>query len=553
MGSKYNEFWFKILDVVAELIKEAYTYGRSREIDVSDLRKLGKRKSWYGVVIVSRDGIHEGIAAHVVALGKLMQRMGLLDDYGNAAFKIRVSSKLRLSIELVKRWEIKGGEIAKPVVSSSELVSYVDESIYLRIHELLELLPLHKYPVKWEDLPSNGIYFFYEDSEVLKAGNKVIKRIVRVGTHKEQGRLPDRICNHYFGNKNSSVFRRHLGAAILAKRDPNNPRLKEWMGSEVILKGVENAVSKLLREEFSFRCIRVDDADERLELERRLISTLAKFSPKYISPNWLGRYSPVDTIRRSGLWNVEHVDDYVIMESEHLNRLEQLVLETLRINNNDQNGKALILIPCCKSKSVYPLKTTYSPPISQITNLRNKLLKLIKETPDLREKPENKYGILDPNAPLTRAIDLYVGNFYKKAKKVLLDMLHGKYPHVHVLIVSAFYGLVKLGEGIKKYELTMTDKLANGLQVWQFWREEGLWKILLDYINDNNIRFVWSLLPNSKEYPYHQVFEELWDLLRESHIKCLHVEVPGAGSAPAPAPKRRARMLARRRPETPAR
>ena len=126
---------------------------------------------------------------------------------------------------------------------------------------------------------------------------------------------------------------------------------------------------------------------------------------------------------------------------------------------------------------------------------------------------------------------MYAGNFYRKAKKVLLDILHGKCPHIHVLIVSALYGLVKLDEGIKEYELTMYDKLVNGIRVYRFWQREGLWKILLDYIHKNKITHIWSLLPNSTQYPYHQVFEELWRTLRNTPIKCIHVEVPEAGSS----------------------
>ena len=106
------------------------------------------------------------------------------------------------------------------------------------------------------------------------------------------------------------------------------------------------------------------------------------------------------------------------------------------------------------------------------------------------EKPENQRGVLNPSASLTRAIDLYVGNFYRKARKVLLDILYGKYPYVHVLIVSALYGLVKLDEELREYELAMNDKLVDGMRVYRFWQREGLWRILLDYIHENGITHI---------------------------------------------------------------
>ncbi len=532
--SKYDGYWLGIIDSIASLIGEAYVYGRSRRIDVSDLRRYGKRDNWYGSIIVSRNGILKGNMAHVVALGRIIIRKGLLKDYGDAVFRIRVSGKLKLDVELLEREVIRTKTVEhvhgyKSSVVSIDYHTSVNEDIYLRVHELLELLPLHKYPVRRQDLPSNGIYFFYEEGEIIRTSNKVIKRIVRVGTHREQGRFPGRILDHFYGNKNSSIFRKHLGAAILAKENPHSLKLREWMKQNKTFRDVEEKVSRLLREKFSFRYVRVDDRDERLELEERLISTLARFSPKYISPNWLGQYSPSREIRESGLWNVEHVDSPRYMGPKQLARLEQLVYETLAIETKGR--RALILIPCCKSKNVHPTNNAPSTPLSGINDLRNKLFRLLQATPHLRERPENKRGVLNPNAPLTRAIDLYAGNFYRKAKKVLLDILHGKYPYIHVLIVSALYGLVRLDEGIREYELTMNDKLVNGIRVYKFWQREGLWKILLNYIIKNNITHIWSLLPNSPQYPYHQVFEELWRTLRNTPIKCIHVEIPGAGSS----------------------
>ena len=532
---KYEEYWLSIIDSIVSLIKEAYAYGRSRGLDVSGLRRYGKRDNWYGSIVISGNGILKGNMAHVVALGKIILREGLLEDYGDAVFRVRVSSKLKLDVELVGYQEVKYAKsieykqsYVEPLLYSDHYTS-VNEEVYLRIHELLELLPLYRHPVKRRDLPSNGIYFFYEEGEVIKIGSRVIKRIVRVGTHREQDRFPNRILDHFYGNKNSSIFRRHLGAAILAKENPYDPRLREWIRGSMSLRDIEEKVNKLLREKFSFRYVRVDDREERLELEERLISTLARFSPKYVSPNWLGCYSPSREINESGLWNVEHVDSPRHIGPKQLSRLEQLVYETLVAGARGK--RALILIPCCKRKNVYSTNNALSTPLPGINDLRNKLLRLLQATPSLREKPENRRGILNPNAPLTRAIDLYAGNFYRKTRKVLLNILHGKYPHIHVLIVSALYGLVKLDEGIKEYELTMYDKLVNGIRVYRFWQREGLWKILLNYIHENNITHIWSLLPSSIQYPYHQVFEELWKNLRKTTIKCIHVKIPEARSS----------------------
>jgi hypothetical protein len=122
-----------------------------------------------------------------------------------------------------------------------------------------------------------------------------------------------------------------------------------------------------------------------------------------------------------------------------------------------------------------------------------------------------------------------VGNFYRVTGGSLHAIMAGQYPSIHVLIVSAFYGLAKLDEGLKGYELQMGDMLHSGIKVYQFWQRNNLWQILQNYINQNNITYVWSLLPYSPPFQYHPVFNRLWRVLRNTQIQCFHVQVPGAG------------------------
>ena len=171
--------------------------------------------------------------------------------------------------------------------------SDVHRQVYISIHRIVESLPLHRYPISRTDLPSNGLYFFYEKCERFCVDGQLIDRIVRVGTHREQDRLPDRILNHFQGHKNSSVFRRLLGSAIILRENPSEPRLQQWCrkGTQT-LTDIEGRVSSELQEHFSFRCKNVEDRAERMELEKRCIATLARCSTTYpTSSNWLGRCS----------------------------------------------------------------------------------------------------------------------------------------------------------------------------------------------------------------------------------------------------------------------
>jgi hypothetical protein len=96
------------------------------------------------------------------------------------------------------------------------------------LHEQLEQLPLIRYPFKLDQLPENGIYFFYEDGEIWGHGGDK-PRIVRVGTHRD-GNFRSRISEHYLLNESwmdfdenkpkpsdRSIFRKNIGRALLNK------------------------------------------------------------------------------------------------------------------------------------------------------------------------------------------------------------------------------------------------------------------------------------------------------------------------------------------------
>ena len=192
--------------------------------------------------------------------------------------------------------------------------------------------------------------------------------------------------------------------------------------------------------------------------------------------------------------------------------------------------KALVLIPCCKEKGVKEADV-YKNPLPGLISLREQLLYEFGLTAELVGREENKVGILNETGVVTRAVDLYRGNFYRVAGESLKDLADDQGGQVTILIVSALYGLVQLDEGIRIYNLKMADRLSNGLPINRYWQKAGLWKVLLNYITNNEIGYVWSLLPNSAPmFPYHQVFKELWGNNTEFNIKCFYVRAPGAGT-----------------------
>jgi len=205
---------------------------------------------------------------------------------------------------------------------------------------------------------------------------------------------------------------------------------------------------------------------------------------------------------------------------------ERRAIDTMSSGHSHEN-KALILIPCCRSKKESGVSFQRgTQPLQGIQSLRDQLLSEIKLTQDIANKHENQEGILNPVAQMTKALDLYKGIFYQAAGNSLLEVAEGRYSTIDILIVSAFYGLVRLDEGLKKYELKMGDTMYNGSKVYKFWQKQELWQILVKYIEEHTLTHIWSLLPDSTPgTPYNRVFNQLWEELGNSRVECYWVKL----------------------------
>lgn len=180
--------------------------------------------------------------------------------------------------------------------------------------------------------PRRGVYFFFETGEHRESGSS--PRVVRVGTHglrPSSSTLWGRLSQHRGsagggfpggGNHRGSIFRLHVGEALLATGNyppeisgtwghgssaPPNVRTAEYP--------LERDVSAYIRA-MPFLWVEVDDApgpdSERGLIERGAIAVLSNLARPPIdppSPTWLGQRSAREAIRRSGLWNVNHVRD----------------------------------------------------------------------------------------------------------------------------------------------------------------------------------------------------------------------------------------------------
>jgi hypothetical protein len=180
--------------------------------------------------------------------------------------------------------------------------------------------------------PLRGVYFFFENGEVRTDG--VRSRAVRVGTHAltvaSKTTLWKRLSQHRGrvggqnpggGNHRESIFRLHVGSALIARDGwtvptwgVGNNAPREVKEGEFEL---ERAVSEYIGA-MPFLWVDVpNQADDRMSdrgyVERNAIALLSNVGQEPIdrpSENWLGRWSNREAVRASGLWNVNHVNEH---------------------------------------------------------------------------------------------------------------------------------------------------------------------------------------------------------------------------------------------------
>lgn len=200
------------------------------------------------------------------------------------------------------------------------------------------------------DWPARGVYFFYENGEV-RSNSGAGLRVVRIGTHAlkfgSSTTLWTRLRQHRGtiggaqpggGNHRGSVFRHHVGTALINRDDWSDDITGQWeVGNNAPreIREAEYPLEKVVSEcicNMPFLWLEIDDPPEpdsmRGYLERNSIGLLSNITTdKPIDPasnNWLGQYAKSGEVRSSGLWNVNHVTEGY--KSRFLDVLENIIL-----------------------------------------------------------------------------------------------------------------------------------------------------------------------------------------------------------------------------------
>jgi hypothetical protein len=194
--------------------------------------------------------------------------------------------------------------------------------------------------LKW---PARGVYFFYERGEE-RADSGIGSRVVRVGTHAltatSKTTLWNRLSQHRgsarsgAGNHRGSVFRLIVGEALaLQAPELHVPTWSRGDSANAEIRAGERELERRVSAHIGampFVWLELNNeptgGSRRGYIERNSISLLSNYTAAPLdspSGTWLGRMSPRDKIRRSGLWNQNHVDEPY--DAAFLSELELLV------------------------------------------------------------------------------------------------------------------------------------------------------------------------------------------------------------------------------------
>lgn len=180
--------------------------------------------------------------------------------------------------------------------------------------------------------PDRGVYFFFEDGEFREDGKTL--RVVRVGTHAvtttSRTKLWKRLSAHRGnpggtkpggGNHRGSIFRLHVGTALLNQASYPEPVASSWGRGQSAAADIRGPEYPLERDvsgvigSMPFLWLDVPDApgpeSHRAIIEMYGVGLVSNHGRPAIDPassSWLGRKANRSHIRDSGLWNVNFVE-----------------------------------------------------------------------------------------------------------------------------------------------------------------------------------------------------------------------------------------------------
>lgn len=369
VASKYDWYWAERLAEIRAGLERAVV-GVPVVVGLPGLRGAGERGSWYGIAEVCGHGVTRCSMAHATSLARAVAASGMCAAWPELVFRFtiaaagdvltivaaRSSSGQQAVVAVVPSGRTRGAagagepgpggrvtQNALPWVRDGPEGTAADR-FYLALGQLAQIV---SGPRRLRDChgsdgwPRHGVYFFFEPGEVRANGGD---RVVRVGTHAliaaSQATLWGRLRQHRGhvaglhpggGNHRASVFRRHVGAALIRRDQLPCELLGSWLDRHGPRAGwaahearIEEAVSAFIGA-MPFLWLSVPDRVDRVFVERNSIGLISHLAEGLDQPSagWLGHHAVRTEISQSGLWNIDHIRHH--SESGFLDLLDRLV------------------------------------------------------------------------------------------------------------------------------------------------------------------------------------------------------------------------------------
>ncbi len=262
MTSKYDRYWAGRLGEIRDAVGRA-AEGFPATVATPGLRDLGDRQSWCGLAEVRTGEMTRSSMAHATSLGKTIAASGICATWPRDTFRLVINAAGDAVTITAGHQDSQAGTTARHVLDHRPPAAHAADSrpapaartipakpgpagvmagragpgeFYRLLAELAGLAggARRLRDCRAGDCPAGGVYFFFEDGEVRGDGSS---RVVRVGTHAltatSKATLWGRLRQHRghlagrdpgSGNHRASVFRRHVGAALI-QRDGQPPGL----------------------------------------------------------------------------------------------------------------------------------------------------------------------------------------------------------------------------------------------------------------------------------------------------------------------------------------
>ena len=175
--------------------------------------------------------------------------------------------------------------------------------------------------------PQYGVEFFLENGQVRAGGERL--RVVRVGSHAlratSRATFWTRLAQHRgpvdgakagVGNHRGSIFRQHVGSALLQTGHWPAAVAESWGQKEVSppQRAAEYPLEKAVSDHIAtmpLLWLEVSDREQRKSIRANSIALLSQRTGgiHQTTPGWLGLCAKNEKVAASGLWNSDHVDD----------------------------------------------------------------------------------------------------------------------------------------------------------------------------------------------------------------------------------------------------